>query len=154
MEQYKIDLTHLVESQCFWLRKCTEMSKPKLKKATHFYSFLIIFPHCYLLLLILKCAKDSILQNVLSVSGFGYRVYPKRNWKLPKNTLPFYSLLFPFDPFWPVICSLFGNRLRQKHVCICISKMYLLQPFRPLEPPDFIDYNHWFRGLYQSTCTF
>jgi len=35
MEQYKIDLIHLVESQCFGLWKCTEMSKPPLKKATH-----------------------------------------------------------------------------------------------------------------------
>ena len=54
MEQYKIDLTHLVESQCFGLRKYTEMSRPKLKKATHFYSFLLIFNHFPSFLLIFE----------------------------------------------------------------------------------------------------
>jgi len=40
-------------------------SRLQLKKATHFYSFVLIFIHFYSFLLILKCVKNSVLQNVL-----------------------------------------------------------------------------------------
>jgi len=102
-----------------------KMSRPKLKKANHFYSFLLISPHFYSFLLIfataifrhdkppfqktlsflimayyflsnliiLKCMKESILQNVWAFCGFGYWFYPNGNQRLRKNTLPFYSLL-------------------------------------------------------------
>ena len=64
-----------------WRRFCIEMSKPKLKKATHLYSFVLIFNHFSSFLLIFELGRFF---EMLSLHR--------------KNTLPFYSLLLPFRP--------------------------------------------------------
>jgi len=62
-----------------WRRFCIEMSKPKLKKATHFYSFLLIFNHFSSFVLIFEMGRFF---EMLSLHR--------------KKTFP-YLLLFPFQ---------------------------------------------------------
>jgi len=72
----------LNEESVFWQRRSIEMSMPKLKKATHFYSFLLISPHSSLFLLI-----------------FGNE--PAKTPSLLFPFIPFYSLLAPSCPQKP-----------------------------------------------------
>jgi len=71
MEQYKIDLTHLVVdcvgAKSLSVLGCGNVRKwvsPKLKKATHFYSFLLILTHFSSFLLIFEMGSFFEMLNI------------------------------------------------------------------------------------------